>query len=375
MNILFLARSMDLGGAERQLAILAPGLRRMGHQVKVAVFYGGGPLESALDAGGVPVIHLGKKGRWDIIGFLANLTKTVKKENPEVLHGWLGIPNVLTALLKPLFPKSRIIWAVRSSYMDWKKYDWPPRLAFRLEGWFSGMADLIICNSRAGMEYSKQRGLPESKLLVIANGIDTQSFSPNLEAGENVRREWRVQRKEKLIGLVGRLDPMKDHPTFLKAAALLHREENGLRFVCVGDGPEPYASGLLSLGKSLGLGSGLIWAGERNDMPSVYNALDLLVSSSSGEGFPNTVAEAMASGVPCVVTDVGDAARIVGETGVVVPAGDPAALKDGMVAMLRNLDLDGRLPGERARQRILEEYSMETMISKTVEALRSLGRA
>lgn len=375
MDILFLSRSMDLGGAERQLAILASGLRRSGHQVKVAVFYKGGPLESELNAGGVPVIYLGKKGRWDVLGFIVNLVRTVRKENPDVLYGLMGIPNVLIAMLKPFFPKVHIVWGVRSSYMDWNQYDWPPRLAFWLEVWFSRLADLIICNSWAGMDYSKQRGLPASKLVVIPNGIDTQFFFQNSEAGEVVRREWSVQRKEKLIGLIARLDPMKDHPTFLKAAALLNRENNDVRFVCVGDGSEPYKSKLLTLAKSLGLEGCLIWAGERNDMPAVYNALDLLVSSSSGEGFPNTVGEAMACGVPCVVTDVGDAARIVGDTGMVVPANDPTALKHGIVTMLRNLEANGKLPGVRARERILEEYNVEKMISKTVETLTALGRS
>ena len=134
-----------------------------------------------------------------------------------------------------------------------------------------------------------------------------------------MRLEWGIAECEKLIGQVGRLDPMKDHSTFLKAAALLAHERKDVRFVCVGEGPTGYRDELYSLAKTLGLASRLIWAGSRRDMPAVYNAFDVAVSSSRwGEGLPNVIAEAMACGVPCVVTDVGDSAFVVDKLGVVV---------------------------------------------------------
>ena len=113
---------------------------------------------------------------------------------------------------------------------------------------------------------------------------------------------------EKLIGRIARLAPDKGYPIFLEAAALLSKERKDVRFVIAGAGPESYRRQLQLLSQELGLAERLIWAGARPDMPAVYNALDILCSSSDSEGFGLTVAEAMACGVPCVATDVGDSA-------------------------------------------------------------------
>jgi len=374
MKILFLARSLDVGGAERQLVVLTAGLRRKGHLVKVAIFYEGGPLELELNASDVPVIHLNKKGRWDILGFLVRLIRAIRQEAPDVIYGWMIIPNVILAFLKPFFPSVYLVWGIRTSYLNMNLYAWPPRLAYRLEVWLSRWANLIICNSWAGMEYSLKHGLPGKKMLVIPNGIDVQYFKHNPEAGKAVREGWHVREDEKLIGLVARLDPLKDHPIFLRAAALLKKEHPNLRFVCIGDGPDPYKTDLMRLAESLDLGDCLTWAGERLEMPAVYNALDILVSSSAGEGFPNSVGEAMACGIPCVVTDVGDAARIVGGTGVIISPKDQFALQNGVVSILECLETDRNFDAGRIRDRIVDNYNVELMVLKTIEVLEVAER-
>jgi glycosyltransferase involved in cell wall biosynthesis len=203
-------------------------------------------------------------------------------------------------------------------------------------------------------------------MVVIPNGIDTKRFCPDPEARQRIRAEWGVTESEKLIGLVGRLDPMKDHPTFLRAAALLMQEREDVHFVCVGDGPADYRRELHALGEELGLGQRLIWASARGDMPAVYNALDIATSSSYGEGFPNVVGEAMACGVPCVVTHVGDSARIVGETGVVVPPKDPEALAVGWKSSLAR---DGSEVALKARLRVEENFSVGRMVERTEKAI------
>ncbi|MHC5827541.1 MAG: glycosyltransferase, partial [Nostoc sp.] len=163
----------------------------------------------------------------------------------------------------------------------------------------------------------------------------TERFQPNPEAGLQVRTEWRISKDTILIGLVGRLDPMKDHPTFLKAVALLCKEREDIRFVCVGMGSHEYAQELYQLAEELEVAEKVIWAGGRADMPDIYNALDINCSSSSyGEGFSNVIGEAMACGVPCVVTDVGDSAWIIGDTGIVVPPNNPEALKAGITSLI-----------------------------------------
>jgi glycosyltransferase involved in cell wall biosynthesis len=210
-------------------------------------------------------------------------------------------------------------------------------------------------------------------MKIIPNGIDTKLFKPDHPSGFRLRDEWGIDEKTVSIGFIGRLDPMKDHTTFLQAVKIFDQKECNVRFVCIGDGKEPYKSEIHSLCRKLGLNGSLIWTGERCDMTSVYNSMDIVTSSSSfGEGFPNVIGEAMACGIPCVVTDVGDSAIIVGETGIVVPPEDPQALADGWRSMLKRLNDKSYSIKEMARARIVSYYNSEIFVQKTSKVLLSL---
>ena len=247
------------------------------------------------------------------------------------------------------------------------RYDWLSRYAYRIECVLSVFADLIIANSHAGREYALSNGFPFEKVVVVPNGIDTDKFKPCREDGEHLRKEWGVSPKGKLVGLVARLDPMKDHTTFIKAAGMLAARCEGVRFVCVGDGPVEYKQQLEELSHNAGLMERLVWAGERQDMSAVYNAFDVAVLSSCTEGFPNVVGEAMACGVPCVVTHVGDTAWIVGDTGVVVPPQNPGALADGLVEILKKLEAEHSALTEHARSRIRGHFGLDAMVNRTAD--------
>jgi len=211
-------------------------------------------------------------------------------------------------------------------------------------------------------------------VCVIPNGIDTNRFRFAPGGRSRVRGEWNVAEDEVLVGLVGRLDPMKDHPTFLRAAAHLARRNPVWRFVCVGSGPTDYAETLARLADELGVASPLVWAGARDDMADVYSAIDILASSSLGEGFPNVVGEAMACGVPCVVTNVGDSARVVGDYGVVVPANQPGALADGLEQVLQRMK---EIPADWhtvLRRRIEDNFSIELLVERTASILDEVYR-
>jgi glycosyltransferase involved in cell wall biosynthesis len=358
---------MDTGGAQRQLVTLLEGLDASRFDVTLITFYEGGRFHDQVRRmPHLKYVCLNKRGRWDIFGFAGRLLRELRRRSPDVLHGYLATSNLLAAGLKPWLQGTRIVWGIRGSYMDFRRYDWTEGLLFRLECFGSRFADLIVCNSEAGRRHCVAHGFPSRRIVVIPNGIDTEQFRPDGEARQTLRDAWGVGPDEVLIGLVGRLDPIKDHPTFLRAAARLAGERKDARFVCVGDGTPEYAAQLQALGESLGLGRKLIWAGARSDMAAVQNALDIAASSSLGEGFPNAVGEAMACGVPCVVSDVGDSAWIVGETGVVVPPGDPAALAAGWITCLTG---DRDEAGKRTRERIVANFSVACLARKTEEAL------
>ena len=367
MKVVLLVRDLDYGGAQRQLVVLAKGLHARGHEVVVAPFYSGGPLEQELLEAGVRIRPLQKRGRWDVLPFLFRLARVMREERPEILHSYLT--DLVTVILKPWFPSTKIVWGIRASNMDLSLYDRLTRISYQLTFRLSRFADAVIANSRAGRDYYVAQGYPRAKIVVIPNGIDTQRFRPDPEARRHVRSEWGIQDHEQVIGIVGRLDPMKDHPTFLQAASLLAQERKHLRFVCVGEGPVEYRDSLHQLTRSLKLTDQVIWSDGRSDMLAVFNALDLLVSSSAfGEGFGNVVAEAMACGVTCVVTNVGDSKWVVGGAGEVVPPRDPVALMNAMGKLL-----DRRLHTPvQIRRRIVEQFSVEKLVADTEHALLAL---
>ncbi len=368
-KILFLTRSLDFGGAQRQLVELAIGLHRAGWDVKVVTFYDDGALADRLRDEGMNTISIGKAGRGDVFPFAWRLIKLLHRERPDIAHGYLDSANILLTVLRWCIPRSRIVWGVRASNMSAGKYDALFRLECRISALLSRFADLIICNSHAGRAHHAATGYPDRNMVVIPNGIDLKRFRPDANARAEVRAEWGIEKNERLIGLVGRLDPMKDQSTFLTAAASLLSTRRDLRFACVGDGPRHYRESLKELSHRLGIAKHVIWSDARTDVWRVQNALDIAVSASSfGEGFSNSIAEAMATGIPCVVTDVGDSAALVGDLGWVCPPNDSGALAHAISQALSALPIDAA----RLREHISTNYSAAELSRRTISALSCL---
>ncbi|MBW4621963.1 MAG: glycosyltransferase [Cyanosarcina radialis HA8281-LM2] len=369
-KVVFLIRDLNYAGAQRQLVTLVTGLDRQKFDVTVLYFYPDGPLEKDLRDSNIKTICLDKGGRWDLFKFMQSLRQHLNRIQPHILHGYLGEANLLVALLKPFYPATKMVLGLRGSYEDiFKTYGWLSVLLFQIERFTARLADLIIVNSYAGKDYHVRAGYPAAKTIVIHNGIDTEKFKIDSEARARVRSEWRIKDDEILIGLVSRLYLMKDHPNFLKAAALGCQKRQNIRFVCVGIGPEDYTQELQQLTEELGIVQKVIWAGARSDMPAVQNAIDIAVSASAnGEGFSNVIGEAMACGTPCIVTDVGDSASIVGELGIVVPPKDPEALSSAIDTLVDRLG-NNQYKSEQIRQRIVDNFSVSQLVTKTEKAL------
>lgn len=363
LKVLFLIRTLGRGGAERQLSVLAKEMRYRGHDVVVAALYGGGDFEAALINAGVTVVNLEKKGRWDIFGFFARYRRLLKEVRPDVLHGYMPMQNLL-ALIGGLWVRNvKVVWGIRDSSIGHGRIPWSVTAVFRLSCALARFCALIISNSQAGKSLYSSNGCPEESIAVVPNGIDAQRFQRSDDARVSVRRSWGVSDGEILIGCVGRLDPGKDHATYLRACAKVMSRFSSAKFACVGGGgSDEYVSSLRVLAGELGLSDRLIWTGECRDMASVYSALDLAVSASLHEGFPNAVAEAMSCEVPVAGTDVGDVRQIVDGIGVCVPAGDADCLADAIGEILRK---DLRALGKASRQRVVDLYSVEKLVERT----------
>lgn len=366
-QLVILIRALHYGGAERQIVELAKGLHGRGHRVSVAVFYPGGPFEAELREVGVPLVSFDKRGRWDIAGFFLRLAAYLRRERPHLFHGYLSMPNLVALALRPVFG-GKVVWGLGGSDVDLRDFDWLERAVLRAECLLSRFADLSIANSYAGKAIAVGCGFPPDRVVVISNGIDTDRFRPDPEAGRRVRLELGVPADALLVGLVGRIAPQKDHPTFLRAAAQLDRHAD-VRFACVGAGPAAAMARLQAMAADLGLGDRVLWTGGRSDMAAVYNALDVLVLPSAyGEGFANVIGEAMACGTPCVVSDVGDSAYAVGDLGWVVPKRDPAALATALTAALDAVAA-GSVDAAALRARIVDGFSLPRLVDRTEEAL------
>jgi glycosyltransferase involved in cell wall biosynthesis len=371
-KVTFLVRDLNYGGAQRQLVTLIKDIDKQLFEVTLLYFYAGGLLLQELQNTDCQVVCLEKKGRWDIFGFFLKLFRSLKKSQPDILHGYLGESNIASILIKPFFPSTKVVWGIRASNMPTDQYGVVGKILSRLELLLSALTDKIIVNSHCGRDYCFEKGYVSEKMVVISNGIDTEKFQPDLSMRSIVRAEWGVSEATILIGLVGRLDPMKDHPNFFKAASQLVKEKQALQFVCIGVGSELYTQQLVQLTKTLGISEQIIWAGGRSDMSAVFNALDISCSASAyGEGFPNIIGEAMACGVPCVVTDVGDSAWIVGELGIVVPPQNSISLE---IALKTAIDhaLSDQDNSAQIRQRIVDHFSVQKLIMTTQATLLDL---
>lgn len=366
VEVMHVVTSLDVGGTETVLARLAAGDAAGTVSHSVVSLKPGGALRTRLEAGGVPVRDLGIERDWDAPGGLLRLAAAIRGARPAVVHSWLYHADLLATLALALSGRrraARLIWGVRCSDMDMGRYARGSRMVLKLLPRLSRRADLVLCNAEAGRAAHQRLGYRPARWRVVPNGVDVERFRPRPGERAAVRAELGVNDEHFVVGMCARVDPMKDHAAFVKAAAAFAATAPEARFVLIGAGTGEPGSALERMIAAAGLSGRFVRLGLREDIPRLHAALDVAaLSSAFGEGFPNVLAEAMACGVPCAATDVGDSATIVGGTGLVVPPGDPEALAAAWTR-LRSEGRDARAArGAGARRRIAERYSLAAMI-------------
>ena len=373
-KILLLIRSLNIGGSERQVVSFAKTISSHGIEVHVAVKTSGGPLEAdLLDCTGVILHHLDQNGMIGRLTYLWRLRKLIKSNRFDAVYGFMPVPNLALLIARTLRNRPLIAWGIRSSELDTNMYGARIKWAMRLERIFARYADRVITNSQVALVEYQAKGYPVSKLIHIPNAIDVQRFQPNPNARQKLESEIEIHPNTRIIGLFARIHPMKDHKTFLYAAKSLIKKYPNVRFLCAGEdseGYENYAEQIRHKATSLKLENHVIWLGPRNDPEILMAACDLTtLTSNNGEGFPNSVAESLACGTPCIVTDVGDGPEIVNDNEAVVTRGDVESLAFKWLSLIQLLDKQIGPKEQHLRQSIIDRYSQEKISEKMLSQL------
>lgn len=320
-----------------------------------------GSIAARIEALGIPVSSLGMRSRMPGAGALLKLWRVSRALRPDVLQGWMYHGNLAaTASWCLLGRRPPLVWGIHHSVLDLAAETWPARMGVRMNALLSHLPDAIVYVSHEGARQHEQLGFPAAKTVVIPNGFDCAVMKPDGEAPARLRAELGIPPARAIVGMVTRAHPMKDHANLIRAVGILVGQGVDVHLVMMGRGVDPPDGSIAREVALSGLRDRVTLLGQRDDVQPVLAGLDVLVVSSAwGESFPLIVGDAMASGVPCVVTNIGDCPVLVGDTGIVVPRRDSAALAAGIERLIVLGPEARRRLGMAARARIQDTYSVE----------------
>jgi glycosyltransferase involved in cell wall biosynthesis len=361
MLIVHVIVGLEVGGAELMLKRLIESYHGSDEYRHAVISLSGiGVVGTRLRADGVEVHALGMRSVLDTPAALFRLTKLIRLMRPDVVQTWMYHADLLGGLAARLAGNRNVIWGIRTTEV---KADGSRTIAVvrKLCAWLSHfLPKAIICAAEASRSAHITVGYDASRLIVVPNGFDfTRLFATPVQ-----RDALRLQcglgaAGVVVVGYLGRFHPVKDQENFVRAAGLVAQRYSNVRFLMVGRNLDARNVQLAEWIKLSGFGDRFILLGERDDVPVCLAAMEIFCMSSRTEGFPNVVGEAMAMGLPCVVTDVGDARTLVADTGVVVPKADSVALAGGMGVLLAMTSDERRQLGQKARERIHAEFTIE----------------
>lgn len=359
-RIVFVTTTLSTGGAELMLLKLLQHLDRSQFEPSVVSLKTHGEVGPRLEALNIPVLALNLRPGFPNPLKLLKLALFLRQTRPALVQTWMYHADLLGGLAAKLAGCPKVVWSIRNSNLD-------PHLTKRTTRWVvkacallsSWLPSAVLSCSLGARDLHAMAGYRSQKFIVIPNGFDLDKFKPDESARQNVRAELNLPPDTRLVGLIARHDPQKNHLGFIEAAAQICRVLPQVNFLLAGDGVDRHNQDLLAVIQREGLAKRVHLLGRRDDIPRIMASLDILaLSSSYGEAFPNVLGEAMACAVPCVTTDVGDSAEIVGPTGRVVAAGDMQGLASQIVDLLRMTPRENADLGQEARDRILTRFEI-----------------
>jgi glycosyltransferase involved in cell wall biosynthesis len=359
IRIVFITTGLSTGGAEAMLFKLLDNIDRKKFEPYVISLISKDEIGQRIEKLGIPVSAMGINSSELSILPLLRLFKILRQIRPDIVQTWMYHADLLGGVVARLAGIKKVVWSLRNSNLsrDLTKSSTIQvvKLCAALSTWLP--IQILSCSKRAG-EIHAQLGYARDKIKIIPNGFDLGSFQPNSEARESVRKELGLSYDVFLVGLMARYDSQKNHAGFISAVAQVHRSMPEVHFLLAGTGVDKSNKALVKHIADHGLKNHILLLGRRDDMPRLMASLDILASASFGEAFPNVLGEAMACGVPCVVTDVGDSAEIVGDTGRVVQSGDMEGLAQYIQEVLSMPMAERARLGQKARARVEANYEI-----------------
>ncbi len=363
-TVLHVISSLGTGGAEKMLVRLLPRLAPHGIRSVVVALGGDQTLQRELREQGVQVFDLGMTpGRLPTPAVIARLRRAVAGIRADVIHGWMYHGNLAASLARLFVTGSpAVIWAIHQTVYDLGREKQLTRAVIRACAALSRAPQAIVYVSNVSRQQHRELGFHDARAVDIANGIDVAEYVGGAAARAAARAQLGVPHDCRLVGHVARLHPMKDHTTLLAAAEILLARLGDCRFAVAGEGLSDSNPAFAELARRARADGRFLALGPRSDIARLMPAFDALcLSSAWGEAFPVVLLEAMSSGVLCAATDVGDCARIIGDTGATVAPRDPAALAAALEQLLA-IDPAARAErGARARARIADNFSIDAV--------------
>lgn len=365
-QIMHIITSLEEGGAEAvlyRLCLYGPNGRQ-----KVICLMGEGKYGSLLRKVGVTVSCLGLRRGQLTVAAVFLLFRILLKEKPDVVQTWMYHSDLVGGVAARLAGVRHVVWGVRTSQLDSSTVTTSTRWAIRAGALLSWLVPdyIVTCANRAAQVH-KNIGYQGRRFVVIPNGYDLEVFKPNREAALRLRSQIGLHPKSPLLGMVARFDPQKDHRTFLEALVILRESGIRVKSLLVGSGLDKSNQLLMNWLYELRLEKDVHLLSSREDVSVVMSALTLHVLSSVCEAFPNVLAEAMACGVPCVATDVGDSGLIVDKFGWLVPSKDPVAMATALSVGLHESPAHHEVRRHQARSHIANHFSIDHMVRNYME--------
>lgn len=384
MRIVHVITGLQVGGAEHMLRrlLLAQAAADSASRTTVVSLGKFGPIGEMLRRAGIDVIALGMRTPLGAPLAVWRLRRLLLRLRPDVVQTWMVHADLLGGLAARAAGIRAVVWGIRTTDFSINP------LATRAVRWLcarlsSTLPHVIVCAAEASRRAHVQAGYDASRMLVIPNGFDATAWQPQPQRGAQVRSELGLPADGVVVGCVGRFNVAKDQGTFVAAAARVAARRADCRFLLVGRGLDRGNAELMRWIEATGHAARFVLLGERTDVAACLAAMDIFVLPSRSEGFPNALGEAMAMALPCVSTDVGDAAVLLGDTGRIVPPRDPSALAEAVLALAALPSAQRGQIGQSARERVLERFSLQqacerfTALHRQVaaEAGRSVHRA